>query len=165
MNGVGYTADEPLQLFLVELPGLGEEPKVARAGRALKARNAATSAEAGSTPASLLPTAKQLTWAPKDHSGASFSTDGHTVYFTAALHEGADADLAGGIYAVAVGGGEPQAVVPANSGRQTVAAVRQSLDGKWLFFLAQDLGGSGQDFVAKNTALYVMPAGGGTPRG
>ena len=37
MNGVGYTADKPLQLFIVEVPQLDAEPKVAPAGRALKA--------------------------------------------------------------------------------------------------------------------------------
>jgi len=46
-------------------------------------------------------------------------------------------------------------------GRQSVHAVRESQDGQWLFFLAQDLGPSGQDFVARNTALYALPAGGG----
>ncbi|MCU1548959.1 MAG: peptidase [Arthrobacter sp.] len=161
MNGVGYTADKPLQLFLVELPDLDEEPKVAPVGRALKARNSAVPAAPASAPASLLPAARQLTTAAADHNGASFSTDGQTVYFTAALHEGSDADLASGIYGVAAGGGEPRALSPANTGRQSIDAVRQSADGEWLFFLARDLGASGQDFVAKNTALYAMPAAGG----
>ena len=52
-------------------------------------------------------------------------------------------------------------MAPANTGRQSVHAVRESQDGQWLFFLAQDLGPSGQDFVARNTALYALPAGGG----
>ncbi|WP_354186645.1 S9 family peptidase [Arthrobacter sp. UYCu712] len=181
MNGVGYTADKPLQLFLVDLPDLDEEPKVALTGRALKARHTVAAAadqtaaeqaatdqagtdQAGNAEAAAtapLPAAKQLTTAATDHTGAGFSADGNTIYFTAALHEGADADLASGIYAIAVAGGEPRAVAPANTGRQSVQAVRESRDGKWLFFLAQDLGGSGQDFVARNTALYVLPAGGG----
>ena len=173
MNGVGYTADKPVQLFLVEVPDPGAEPKVAPQGRALKARAAAAAGQpapgAGRTPAGLLPAARQLTTASTDHTGASFSTDGRTIYFTAALHEGNDSDLASGIYRIAVGegtgegtgGGEPEPVAPANTGRQSVHAVRESRDGQWLFFLAQDLGPSGQDFVARNTALYVMPAGGG----
>ncbi len=169
MNGVGYTADKPLQLFLVELPDLDAEPKVAPTGRALKARGPAAAgaaqavagADAEDPASALLPAAKQLTTAATDHNGASFSPDGSTIYFTAALHEGSDADLASGIYAVPVGGGEPRAVSPANTARQSVQAVHASRDGNWLFFLAQDLGGSGQDFVARNTALYVMPAGGG----
>ncbi len=173
MNGVGYTADKPVQLFLVDVPDPGAEPKVAPQGRALKARTAALAGrpepDAGGTPAGLLPTARQLTSAATDHTGASFSTDGRSIYFTAALHEGSDNDLASGIYRIAVGQGsagaetegEPEPVAPANTGRQSVHAVRESRDGQWLFFLAQDLGPSGQDFVARNTALYVMPAGGG----
>lgn len=173
MNGVGYTADKPVQLFLVEVPDPGAEPKVAPQGRALKSRSAAPSGQpatdAGGAPAGLLPAARQLTTAATDHDGASFSTDGRTIYFTAALHEGRDNDLASGIYRITVGegsagtetGAEPEPVAPANTGRQSVHAVRESRDGQWLFFLAQDLGPSGQDFVARNTALYVMPAGGG----
>ena len=159
MNGVGYTADKPLQLFLLEVPQLDAEPKVAPAGRALKALG--TAADPAENAAGLLPAAKQLTTAPADHNGAGFSADGGTIYFTAALHDGRDADLVSGIYALPVAGGQPQAVVPANAGRQTISAVRRSADGQWLFFLAQDLGASGLDFVARNTALYAMPAAGG----
>ncbi|MDF9751843.1 S9 family peptidase [Arthrobacter sp. ES3-54] len=159
MNGLGYTADKPLQLFLIEVPQLDAEPKVAPAGRALKALGAAADpAESG---ASLLPDAKQLTTGAFDHNDPSFSADGGTIYFTAALHDGRDTDLVSGIYTVPAAGGQPQALTPANTGRQTVSAVRQSADGEWLFFLAQDLGASGRDFVARNTALYAMPAAGG----
>lgn len=181
MNGVGYTRDKPLQLFLVELPAIGAEPHVAPMGRAAKARSAAAAGGTGAVKAgasALLPATEQLTTAAADHDGASFSTDGQSIYFTAALHEGSDADLASGIYSLALGEGlgegsvgegagdvsgrgEPRPVAPSNTGRQTVSAVRQSRDGNWLFFLAQELGGSGQDFVARNTALYVMPAAGG----
>jgi dipeptidyl aminopeptidase/acylaminoacyl peptidase len=159
MNGLGYIADKPLQLFLVELPQLDAEPRVAPTGRALMALGGAPAP--AESAAGLLPAAKQLTTGAADHNGASFSADGGTVYFTAALHEEHDSDLASGIYSIPTAGGEPQAVVPANTGRQTVSAVRQSADGQWLFFLAQDLGASGRDFVARNTALYAMPATGG----
>lgn len=133
MNGLGYTADKPLQLFLVEVPQLDAEPKVAPAGRALKALGGA--ADPAETGASLLPAAKQLTTAAADHNDASFSADGGTIYFTAALHDGRDTDLVSGIYAVPAAGGQPEALTPANTGRQTVSAVRQSADGKWLFSL------------------------------
>ncbi|WP_028276335.1 S9 family peptidase [Arthrobacter sp. I3] len=159
MNGVGYTADKPLQLFILEVPQLDAEPKVAPAGRALKALG--TAADPAENAAGLLPAAKQLTTAPADHNGAGFSADGGTIFFTAALHDGRDTDLVSGIYALPVTGGQPQAVVPANAGRQSISAVRQSADGQWLFFLAQDLGASGLDFVARNTVLYAMPAAGG----
>lgn len=168
MNGVGYTADKPLQLYVVDVPELDDEPRVAPAGRALKAGRTSgesTAAESGPAPDTdadaLLPPARQLTFAATDHSGESFGTDGRFVYFVAALHEGSDHDLETGVYRVGVAGGEPEPVKAVNSGRRTVAAARQSRDGKWLFFIAQELGESGKDFVARNTALYVMPADGG----
>ncbi|MFF1383297.1 S9 family peptidase [Arthrobacter sp. NPDC058288] len=168
MNGVGYTADKPLQLYVVDVPELDDEPRVAPAGRALKALKTAPGAktEAGQAPdaasaEALLPPARQLTFAPTDHSGESFSTDGGSVYFVASLHEGSDNDLESGVYRVPVSGGKPEPVQAANSGRQTVGAARQSRNGKWVFFTAQELGESGHDFVARNTALYVMPADGG----
>ncbi|KIS27101.1 peptidase S9 [Arthrobacter sp. SPG23] len=169
MNGVGYTADKPLQLFIVDVPELDDEPRVAPAGRALHARKTAatgTGAESGPVPdadtaETLLPPARQLTFAATDHSGESFSADGRYVYFIAALHEGSDDDLETGVYRVSVSGGEPEPVRAANSSRQTVGAARQSRNGKWLFYTAQELGESGKDFVARNTALYVMPAAGG----
>ena len=159
MNGLGYTADKPLHLFLLEVPQLDAEPKVAPAGRALKALGAA--ADPTEAAGRLLPAAKQLTTGAADHNDASFSSDGGTIYFTAALHEDQDTDLISRIYAVPAAGGQPQAIMPADARPQTVSAVRQSADGKWLFFLAQDLGASGRDFVGRNTALYAMPASGG----
>lgn len=160
MNGLGYTADKPLQLFVLDVPALDAEPKVAPAGRAAKALGAAADPKAAA--AAMLPAATQLTTGPADHDGASFSTDGATIYFTAALHEDRDTDLVSGIYAVPAAGGDPQPITPSNAGRQSVTAVRQSADGQWLFFLAQQLGPSGRDFVARNTALFAMPAAGGT---
>ncbi|QDY91098.1 S9 family peptidase [Arthrobacter sp. UKPF54-2] len=176
MNGVGYTADKPLQLFVVEVPSLDEEPAVAPAGRALKA---ATSADGGETEGRKgtrsLPAARQLTTAATDHNGASFSADGGALYFTAALHEGSDNDLVSGVYRLPLPAGDaaaadanadsgeaaPEEVPLAGTARLSASAVRQSRDGRWLYFTAQDLGPTGQDFVARNTALFVMPAGGG----
>lgn len=162
-NGVGYTADKPLQLFIIDVHELDDEPRVAPVGRALQARMSTASGAGGAADAvnSLLPPATQLTFAAADHDGATFSTDGNSVYFVAALHDDRDQDLEAGIYRVPAGGGEPVAVAPANAGRLAVHAARQSRNGKWLFFTAQVLGESGQDFVARNTALYVMPVEGG----
>lgn len=177
MNGVGYTQDKPLQLFVLDVPDLGDEPKVQPAGRAVKdsrARNTGSepgdngpSGAAGGPGAGApgLPEARQLTFAATDHTDESFSSDGRWVYFVAALHDASDEDLASGIYRVAAAGGsEPVPVQASNTGPQTVVGVRESRDGKWLFFTAQDLGDSGLDFVAKNTVLHVMPAAGGEAR-
>jgi dipeptidyl aminopeptidase/acylaminoacyl peptidase len=161
MNAVGYTADKPIQLYVLEVPELDDEPKVAVTGRARKDKGSGSDTPDGPDDA-MVPPAMQLTTAATDHEGATFSSDGTTIFFVAALHEGSDNDLASGIYSLpAIGGTEPGLVSPANSSPQTVQEVRQTRDGKWLFFTAQDLGQSGLDFVAKNTGIYVMPSDGG----
>ncbi|WP_457974764.1 S9 family peptidase [Arthrobacter sp. D1-17] len=179
MNGVGYTQDKPQQLFLLQVPDLGGEPPVPRAGRALKPKKARDGGErkdkggraeaqpqtAGEPAVAVeLPEVKQLTFAPTDHTGESFSADGQCVYFVASLHATEDEDLVSGIYRVRVGGWEPEQVPVSAGDPQSIHEVRESQDGKWLFFTAQDLGASGRDFVAKNTVLHVMPAGGGAAR-
>ncbi|MFE4837818.1 S9 family peptidase [Arthrobacter sp. NPDC056691] len=169
MNGEGYTQDKPQQLFLLDVPELGGEPWVKPVGRAAKRSDSGSnengsggerSAESGENAAGF-PEARQLTTSATDHSGATFSSDGSAVYFVAALHENADRDLVSGIYRVASDGGTPALVPVPNLGAQTVLDVRESADGRWLFFTGQDLGSTRQDFVAKNTALYVMAAAGG----
>lgn len=152
LNGFGYTVDKPAQLFVVDVPELGAEPPVVPVGRAAK--------ENGADVPSLLPTAVQLTFGDADHTSPSFSRNGDSVYFVGSLHEGHDADIATGIYRVPAAGGEPLAVRP-DAAPQSVHEVGESRNGEWLFFTAQDLGGDGLDFVAKNTALFVMPARGG----
>ncbi len=152
LNGLGYTADKPAQLFVVDVPELGAEPPVVPVGRAAKAR--------GAEAAALLPPAVQLTFGEADHTSPSFSRNGESVYFVASLHEGHDADIASGIYSVPATGGEARALRP-GAAPQSVQEACESANGEWLFFTAQDLGDDGLDFVARNTALYVMPVRGG----
>lgn len=152
LNGLGYTADKPAQLFVVDVPELGAEPPVVPVGRAAKAL--------GAEAAALLPPAVQLTFGEADHTSPSFSRNGESVYFVASLHEGHDADIASGIYSVPATGGEATALRP-GAAPQSVQEACESVNGEWLFFTAQDLGDDGLDFVARNTALYVMPVRGG----
>jgi dipeptidyl aminopeptidase/acylaminoacyl peptidase len=152
LNGLGYTADKPAQLFVVDVPELGAEPPVVPVGRAAKAR--------GAEAAALLPPPVQLTFGEADHTSPSFSRNGESVYFVASLHEGHDADIASGIYSVPATGGEATALRP-GAAPQSVQEACESANGEWLFFTAQDLGDDGLDFVARNTALYVMPVRGG----
>jgi dipeptidyl aminopeptidase/acylaminoacyl peptidase len=169
MNGEGYTRDKPLQLFLLDVPELGGEPWVKPVGRAAKRSDSARRKSDGESErpdqsgeeSGGFPEARRLTTSPTDHTGATFSSDGSAIYFVAALHEDADHDLVSGIYRVAADGGTPVLVPVPNLGAQTVSDVRESADGRWLFFAGQDLGSTRQDFVAKNTVLYVMPTGGG----
>jgi len=153
MNGVGYTADQRQQLFVVEVPELGGEPAVLPRGRA--AHGQQTPELPG------LPAARQVTFGDSDHTSPAFSADGTRLYFVAALHEGHDDDLVASVYRVDAAGGEPAVVEASNRTPQTVTDVRTSADGKWLFYIAQELGESGRDFVARNSVLHVMPVAGG----
>ncbi|MCD4851022.1 S9 family peptidase [Arthrobacter sp. AK01] len=152
-NGLGYTSDQRQQLFVVEVPELGGEPAVALRGRAAHEQPARV--------VSGVPAARQITFGDADHESACFSSDGSQLYFVAGLQEGHDDDLVTSIYRVDASGGQPIAVDPSTGKRQTVTEVRTSTDGQWLFYLAQDMGETGKDFVARNTSLHAMPIGGG----
>ncbi len=143
LNGVGYTRDKPQQLFIVDVPELGGEPQTA-------------------PDAPSLPEARQLTWLATDASSGVFGADGSAVYFVAAPPENDD-DLATLTYKVPVTGGDPVPVNQRPAASQSVTDVRQSRDGKWLFYIARDLGSSGRDFVARNAVLYCVAADGGVP--
>lgn len=151
MNGVGYVSDQRLQVFVLDLPELGGEPVVKPRGRAAHEMPAAEFAD--------VPAARQLTFDDADHDGATFSSDGRHIYFLAAAHEGNDNDLVTSMYKVAAAGGDASVVHAGHSGPQNVTAVRESANGRSLFFTAQDLGESGTDFVARNSVLFAVSLG------
>jgi dipeptidyl aminopeptidase/acylaminoacyl peptidase len=138
LNGVGYTGDKPRQLFLVEVPELGGEPPAP------------------------LPEGRQLTRLTTDVGSGTVSADGSAVYFSAARPD-SDDELATSIYRVPCRGGEPMEFDLAAATPQSVLHARESRDGRWLFYIARELGASGRDFVARNAVLYCVPAGGGEP--
>ncbi|PTT61701.1 S9 family peptidase [Arthrobacter sp. HMWF013] len=154
LNGVGYTRDKPRRLFVVDVPELGAEPPVRPPGSHMK--------HSGEGQRASVPAVRLLTSFAADLSGGTISADGSWVYFIAD-EPANDPDLSTRIYRVPVTGGEPLAVEPPDSPARKVLAVRQSRDGNWLFYVAQDLGASGRDFVARNSVLYCLPVGGGTP--
>jgi dipeptidyl aminopeptidase/acylaminoacyl peptidase len=138
LNGVGYTRDKPRQLFMVEVPEIGSEPGSAK------------------------PDSTQLTTLTTDAGTGTFSADGSAVYFAASRPDDDDR-LAAAIYRVPVAGGEPVEMDLAAPMAQSVVDVRESKDGRWLFYIARDLGGTGRDFVARNAVLFCVPSGGGEP--
>ncbi|RJT76445.1 S9 family peptidase [Arthrobacter cheniae] len=155
MNGLGYTTDKRSQLFTVAIPDLDAEPYITAVGRlgqkpvdgpgALEQQGA-------------VPSATQLTTADADHLDPAFSADGRQIFFTAALAEDADSTLVSDIHSIGLDGGTPRQLT--NLGGATLlgcGTARPSADGTSVFFLASDLSASGLDFVARNTALYVLP--------
>ncbi len=154
MNGLGYTTDKRSQLFSVTLPDLDDEPYVTAVGRLGQKPVEGPGAleEQGAVPA-----ATQLTGADADHLEPVFSADGHRILFTAALGDDADSTLVSDIHSIALDGGDRRQLT--NLGGDTLlgcGAPRPSADGGSVFFLASDLSPSGLDFVARNTALYVL---------
>lgn len=154
MNGLGYSGDKHAQAFVLALPDPGGEPFIRPVGRA--------AVDNGGAAADGLPEARQLTRCGTDVQNPVFSADGTRVLFTAALHEGADADLVTDVYEVSADGPgeEPRRLTNLAGGPRLGAGYPvQSPDGAWLYYLAQDLSDTGRDFVARNTALYAAPAG------
>ncbi|WP_237688335.1 prolyl oligopeptidase family serine peptidase [Arthrobacter jiangjiafuii] len=186
-NGAGYTADKRVQVFLLELPALDAEPWIEPAGRARDAagKSKAASPDDDDPAAGRFPQARQLTDADADHQTPVFTPDGRRILFTAALHPEADNNLVSDVYllepaavsnssavstASAVpdssAGSDSSAAKPATPVRLTnrgsgpllgASSPTPSADGKWLYFLGHELSASGIDFVARNTALYVLP--------
>ena len=151
MNGAGYTRDKFVQAFILTLPDLTAEPFIPPVGRA------ADNPDRDQVPTGL-PEAQQLTSWDADVQNPVFNADGSSVLFTAALHEGADTDLVTDVYELrADGTGEPQRLTNLAGDRLTVSHPVQSADGEWLYYLGQNVSGSGLDFVARNTALYAAP--------
>lgn len=169
-NGLGFGNDKRSGIHLLELPDLDAEPFVKPVGRA--ARGAA---EDGHTASGEFPPARLITPPDHDCSSPEFGPDGSHVYFTAALHEGADRDLRSMIHRVPVAGldtseegqPEPDLVAGSPTGDTSYDAVRFSRDGASLFLLGSEVGESGIDFVARNASIHVLASediGSGQPR-
>lgn len=147
-NGVGYTTDRRASLFVVDVPDVTAEPTV----QPIPDRSGEKPAEVATVPES-----RRLTSFDADVSHPAFSPDGSAVVFISDLHETADLDRASDVYSVrADGEGEPRRLSPSDA-RRSIAGLAFAPDGV-LHVLAQELGESGRDFVARNTSLYRMPS-------
>ncbi|MGN6759758.1 MAG: S9 family peptidase [Leifsonia sp.] len=151
-NGVGYTIDRPAHVFVVPVPDVSAAPVPPPAPRPDGSTGTATG----------VAEPRQLTVGPWDDESITFSPDGRSIAFVSARHAGRDVDLRSNVFLVSVDGGEA-ADLTGRHGSFSVLAAQYTADGR-LFFTAQDLGESGRDFVARNTALYVVDAAGGAPR-
>ncbi|WP_230855050.1 S9 family peptidase [Arthrobacter terrae] len=150
-NGLGYVTDRRSQLFVVDVPAVDAEPVVEPAGRAAKSRSS-------DDPSSAVPAPRQLTTEDADHDAPRWSTDGATILFTASLHEDADSDLRADIFAIPANGGSPRQLSGLSSGaRFSAMAGTQSADGRWLYYVAADMGPTGTDFLAAQYGVWVAP--------
>ncbi|WP_314147418.1 S9 family peptidase [uncultured Leifsonia sp.] len=151
-NGLGYIVDRRAHVFLVAVPDVWAEPAVAPVPQ--------PDGSTGEKPG--VPDARQLTSGEWDDTTIAFAPDGATLAFVSARHEGRDDDLRSNVFLVPVdGSGEP---VDATGGHGdfSVVALQYGLNGV-LYVSAQEVGESGRDFVARNTALYAIDRPGAAP--
>lgn len=151
-NGLGWMRDRRPQVFIVDVPAVTEAPVI----------QPAASVDGPATTRPGVPEARQLTFDDADHGGIVFTPDGTGIAVVSDGHATADDDLVSILTLVPTTGGEGTLVVGADqhlSINGSAGAVAFGADGR-PYFLAQDMGPSGRDFVAKNTALYVVDASG-----
>ena len=156
-NGVGYTFDRPAQVFLVRAPDVFAPPNPQPAPSAdgsdvLRQRSVRSS---DGVP-------RQLTWAVDgyDHTGLSFSPTGTSLITISARQPGRDSDLRSGLVELSIGAGQygpalPQRIIVDHTANVRISRLGWSPDGT-IYFLAQDVGESGRDFVARSTGLFRL---------
>ncbi|QZN84483.1 S9 family peptidase [Cellulomonas sp. C5510] len=146
-DGVGFTRDKRRQLFVVDVPA---DPAV---------RSAPADGDGTAV-------ARQVTSGDLDVEQAEWFPDGRHVVVVAARHASRDEDLRSDAVVVDTREGAdpaPRALTDADAGsRLAVSAALPAADGTALWLLAQDMGTSGRDFVARQTGLYRLGLTGGT---
>ncbi|VTR76442.1 S9 family peptidase [Cellulomonas hominis] len=145
-DGVGYTRDKRRQLFVVDVPA---DPA---------ARSTLPDGDGdgdGNEPA-----ARQVTSGDVDVDTLAWLPDGRHVVAVAARHAARDEDLRSDAVVVdtAPGGdGTLRPLTDADAGSTlAVAAALPDADGAAVWLLAQDMGPTGRDFVARQTMLFRL---------
>ncbi|WP_104198034.1 S9 family peptidase [Cryobacterium sp. M15] len=172
-NGVGYTSDRRVHVFLAVVPDVWGEPTPAPAPVTADATRAEpkTPPDAGVNPvlpvrASLpsgLPIARRVTEGDFDHSGLAFAADGSRLLTISARHTGRDNDLRSEVIELNLSRDEdatlaeeiiaPARTVVRSAENLSISALACADDGT-LWLLATDVGTTGRDFVGRVSALY-----------
>ncbi|MCK6065211.1 MULTISPECIES: S9 family peptidase [Microbacterium] len=147
-NGLGYLADRPAQLFVVDAPDLEAEPFYEPAPRVL--------AEGEEAPAKPVVTSEAvaLTEGPVSWGAPAWTADGREILVVPDVLEHDAPDLRRPVVAVAVEGSATREVVP-TAANLDVNDVAVADDGT-VFLLANDVGPRGLDFVAPGVALWIV---------
>lgn len=176
-NGVGYIADRPAHVFVVDAPDLGAEPAyppspTLRSGGADSRADAPASGStdgteldgtgsnntgsdntgSDSTAARVLAVARQLTYGPDSHSSLVFSANGIEVLTVVDHIEAERRDLRAPVIAVRTDGSGERVLVPPVLIPSELAVAS---DGT-VVMLASDPGPSGIDFIAPGVALWIL---------
>lgn len=170
-NGVGYTTDRRLHVFLAVVPNVWGEPtpdtlpSVADVTRTESASVPETDLAGPATRPADLPVARQLTEGDFDHSGLAFAPDGSRVFTISARHAGRDNDLRSEVLELdlddsdGVGTAAPVRTAVHAEANLSISALAYADDGT-LWLLATDVGATGRDFVGRVPAVYRSGAPG-----
>jgi dipeptidyl aminopeptidase/acylaminoacyl peptidase len=147
-NGLGYHRDRPQHVYLVGVPDVAAEPVV----------QPAPTPQGEAEPRPTVPEARRLTTDDVDHSGIAFTPDGGSIAVLAEREQGAGQAFRSTLRVLPLGtgpvGGGSSEVDLGTLGPEAIAFGA----GGELYVVAQDLGPEGKDFVAHNSALYVLSA-------
>ncbi|MFT4229614.1 MAG: S9 family peptidase [Microbacterium sp.] len=151
-NGLGYLADRPAHVFVVDAPDPDGEPAYDPAP--------AVRAEGAQPPKRLVvpAEARRLTEGPASHGGAVFSRGGDEVLTVLDEIEADRRDLRTRVLALRVDGSGEREVLGSDA-NLSVHEVIVADDGA-VALLAADAGAGGTDFVAPGVALWLLEADG-----
>jgi dipeptidyl aminopeptidase/acylaminoacyl peptidase len=152
-NGLGYVLDRPNLLFVVPTPDVQAEPVV----------QPAASPEGPAEPRPVVAEPRRVSQHEVDHGAFAFSPDGGTLAAVASVHESRDEDLRSSVVLLPVAGQGDAVDATFAHGSFAIDTVEYGTDGR-LFFLANELGEAGLDFIGRNSSLYVIDAPGAAPR-
>ena len=147
-NGLGYIADRPSHVFVIDTPDPYAEPFYAPA--------AAVRADDEDAPATRVVAAepRALTSGATSHHGVVFTADGRDVLTVPDEIEPDRRDLRSTLLAIAVDGSGTRELVRSGWGL-SISDVAVAADGA-VALLADAVGGDGVDFVAPGTGLWLL---------
>lgn len=151
-NGLGYLADRPAHVFLIDAPRVDDEPFYEPA--------AAVRADDEDRPEKqvVASRATQLTGGAASHSGVVFTADGTEVLTVPDVIEHERRDLRSPLIAVSIDGSGEREVIGADR-NLSIDEVVVTADGS-IALLAADVGETGVDFIAPGVALWLLDAEG-----
>ncbi|GAB3387259.1 S9 family peptidase [Humibacter soli] len=155
-NGLGWLRDRRTQVFVVDAPDVTSAPVV----------QPVSSADGDAEKLDEVAEPRRLTDDDAEHGGIAFSPDGRNIAVVSDGHDGADDDLRSILTLVPVGEGDTVVAVDAGADlsiSDAPGSVAFGADGA-LYFIAQNVGERGRDFVARNSGLYVVSEPGAAPR-
>ena len=153
-NGFGYTTDRRRHVFLIDVPGVDDEPRYVTAP---STQNPKPEASLG------VPEPRRLTEGDFDHGALAFSPDGSRIAVVSARHPDRDLDLANSIFELDLT--TPVRELPEAAQltglhrRYGISSVEYGPGGE-LWFVGSDLGECGVDFVGRGNQLWVQDAPG-----